>query len=95
MERQFFVYILTNKVNTVLYTGVTNDLKKRIFQHRGMIVPGFTKRYQVTKLVYYEVFFEVENAIIREKRIKGGSRKRKMELIDDFNPHWEDLYERI
>lgn len=86
---------MTNKRNTVLYTGVTSDLGRRVWQHRNKLVEGFTKRYNVVKLVYYEVFENAMNAIEREKRIKGGSRQRKIDLIESMNPDWKDLYEQV
>ena len=86
---------MTNKRNTVLYTGVTNDLKKRIYEHKEKLVEGFTKEYNVTKLVYYEVFDEIESAIVREKQIKGGSRQKKIELINGMNKEWRDLQEEL
>jgi len=92
MSRQYFIYIITNKRNTVLYTGVTSNLKKRIYQHKNKKVEGFTKRYKISKLVYYEVFRDPENAILREKQIKGGSREKKIRLIESKNPNWEDIY---
>ncbi len=92
MRRPGYVYILTNNGNTTLYTGVTSDLIKRIHEHRAKLVDGFTKRYKLTKLVYYEVCDEIENAIAREKQIKGGSRAKKLELINGMNPDWHDLY---
>ncbi len=95
MGRHFYVYILTNDRNSALYTGVTNDLKKRIYQHKEKMVAGFTKRYETTKLVYYEVFEDGYNAIAREKQIKSGSRKKKMELIHQMNRNWVDLYEKL
>jgi len=95
MDKQFFVYMMTNKANTVLYTGVTSDLKLRAFQHKEKQVEGFTKRYNLTKLVYYEVFSDANSAISREKQIKDFSRARKMALIDGLNPRWEDLYAKI
>ena len=91
----FFIYILTNKNNTVLYTGVTNDLLERVHQHKGKLVKGFTARYNVDKLVYYERFSHIEEAIAREKQIKAGSRKKKLDLIDSLNPEWKDLYDQI
>ncbi len=90
-DRQSFIYILTNKHNRVLYTGVTSDLKKRIWEHREKLVDGFTKRYNVTKLVYYEVFADIRDAIAREKQIKAGSRQQKIGLIAGMNPEWRDL----
>jgi len=95
MEKQYCVYIMTNKTNQVLYTGVTNNLKKRVFEHREKVVDGFTKKYNINKLVYYEVFLDIENAILWEKRIKAVSRKKKIELIQKFNPEYRDLYDRI
>ncbi len=95
MYKQAYVYILTNKNHTVLYTGVTSNLKVRIYQHREGLFAGFTKKYNVTKLVYYEVFEDIIEAINREKRIKGGSRKRKLDLINSINPDWRDLYDEI
>jgi putative endonuclease len=77
MDRQYYVYIMTNPTHTVLYTGMTNDLRKRVFQHREKLVPGFTGRYNVNKLVFYEVTPDVRSAITREKQIKGGSRPKK------------------
>ena len=79
----------------MLYTGVTSDLKRRVWEHREKLVEGFTKRYHVYKLIYYESTGNVDSAIMREKQIKAGSRKKKMELIDYMNPRWRDLYEEI
>ena len=87
----YYVYILTNKNNTVLYTGVTNNLERRLYEHKNKLIDGFTKRYNVDKLVYYEVTTDIESAIAREKQIKAGSRKKKLELIDKINPAWNDL----
>jgi len=91
----FYVYILTNKWNRVLYTGVTNDLGRRVYEHREKMVEGFTKKYNVTKLVYYEVLSDALSAITREKQIKAGSRQKKIDMINEFNPLWEDLYDKI
>ncbi len=88
MEKYYFVYILTNPGNTVLYTGVTNDLKRRVYEHRNKVVPGFTAKYNVKKLVYYEVYDDPQYAIAREKQIKSGSRKKKLNLISSFNPDY-------
>lgn len=93
--KNYYVYILTNKYNTVLYTGVTNDLVRRVYEHANHLVKGFTERYNVTKLVYYESTESIESAILREKQIKDGSRKKKLDLINSFNPKWEDLYNKI
>ncbi len=95
IRRYYYVYIMTNRHNTVLYTGVTNDLKKRVWQHREKLVEGFTKRYNVTKLVYYEVFDDVRVAIAREKQIKGGSRQKKIDLVNRMNSGWRDLYDDL
>jgi putative endonuclease len=95
MDRQFYVYIMTNNYNTVPYTGVTNDLQKRVYEHKEKAVEGFTKKYHVIKLVYYEILRDAQSAIEREKQIKGGSRKKKLELIGGMNPQWKDLYEDL
>ena len=84
---------MTNKRNTVLYTGVTNNLIRRVYEHKERMVDGFTKRYNITKLVYYEVSEDIEAAISREKQIKSGSRQKKIDLINNFNRQWKDLYE--
>jgi len=86
---------MTNKTNSVLYTGVTNDLKRRVYEHKEKLIEGFTKRYNVVKLVYYETFNDIESAIMREKRIKGGSRQRKVQLVNSMNSEWHDLYEYL
>ena len=90
-----YVYIMTNKINTVLYTGVTSNLSKRIYEHKNKFVDGFTKQYNLIKLVYYEIAPSIESAIEREKQIKGKSRAYKENLINTFNPEWRDLYEDI
>jgi len=95
MDKNYYVYILTNKLNSVLYTGVTNDLKKRVYEHKNKMVDGFSKKYNVSKLVYYEVLNDPESAIIREKQIKDGSRQKKINLIDEMNQEWVDLCEKI
>lgn len=84
-----------NKTNTVIYTGVTNNLLRRIYEHKNKLIPGFTSKYNVNKLVYYEIFGDVNEAINREKQIKAGSRKKKIELILKDNSEFEDLYSRI
>ena len=86
---------MTNKINTVIYTGVTSDLVKRVYEHKHKVTDGFTKRYNINKLVYYEVFDDIENAIAREKQIKGGSREKKIKLITSMNPGFKDLYNNI
>ena len=95
MEKHFYVYIMTNRTNSVLYTGVTGNLKARVYQHRTGAVAGFTKRYGVNKLVYYEIFQDAPTAIAREKQIKAGSRADKVTLVDAFNREWTDLYETL
>ena len=90
MSKRYYVYIMTNKYNTVLYTGVTNDLKRRMYEHKEKLVAGFTNKYNITKLVYYEVYDDPENAIAREKQIKAGSRQKKMQLIASMNREWRD-----
>ena len=92
MNKQYYVYIMTNKRKTVLYTGVTNNLKKRIYEHKTKSVAGFTKKYNINSLIYCEVFNDMYNAIVREKQIKAGSRQKKIDLINSINPAWEDLY---
>jgi len=86
---------MTNKNNRVLYTGITNDLKRRVYEHKEKLVGGFTKKYNVSRLVYYEIFEDPENAILREKKIKTGSRQKKIDLINSFNGKWQDLYDEI
>jgi putative endonuclease len=93
--RQYYVYIMTNAHNTVIYTGITNDLPRRAYEHRNGLGGIFTKKYNVCKLVYYEVTDSIESAIAREKQIKGGSRRKKIDLINSLNPQWKDLYEEI
>ena len=90
-----YIYILTNNHNTTLYVGVTSDLIKRTFIHKEKLSEGFTKKYNLTKLVYYENCPNVEQAILREKQIKGGSRQKKIDLIESLNPNWNDLWETI
>lgn len=95
MDKISFVYILTNYGQTTLYIGVTNNLVRRIFVHKQKFNKGFSKQYNLSKLVYYEVFDDITLAIKREKQLKGGSRKKKNDLINEFNPNWDDLYEKI
>ena len=95
MEKLYCVYIMTNKTNAVFYTGITSNLNKRIYEHKENLVEGFTKKYNVHKLVYYEVFNDVEGAILREKQIKAGSRNKKIKLINSMNPNWKDLYSEL
>lgn len=93
MDRKYYIYILTNKLNSVLYTGVTNNLKRRVYEHKNKLIKGFTDRYKITKLVYYEEFGYIDEAILREKQIKGGSRNKKIELIKNINPVFKNLAE--
>jgi putative endonuclease len=90
MNRQYFVYIMTNTART-LYTGVTNDLERRVYEHKMKLFPGFTARYSLDRLVYYEAGENVLNAIEREKQIKGWLRSKKIKLIESVNPEWKDL----
>lgn len=91
----YYVYITTNTNRTALYTGVTNDLIKRVAQHKLKLVDGFTKRYRADRLVYYEAYEDVTAAITREKKIKGGSRQKKIDLIRNVNRKWEDLSQKL
>jgi putative endonuclease len=95
MEKQFYVYIMTNASHTTLYTGVTSNLPERVFQHKEKLTPGFTSRYNTNLLVYYEELADAPVAIAREKQIKGGSRQDKIRLINRMNPQWCDLYEQL
>jgi putative endonuclease len=90
----FYVYILASTTRT-LYVGVTNDLRRRVYEHKTGIIPGFTARYKVNRLVYFEVADEALAAIAREKQLKGWTRRRKVELIEAKNPEWDDLADRI
>lgn len=92
---QYYVYLLTNKNNSVLYTGVTKDLIRRTYEHKNKLTPGFTAKYGVDRLVYFEVHDEVYPALVREKQIKAGPRRKKLELINSLNPEWRDLYLEI
>jgi putative endonuclease len=96
MQKGGSLYIMANERNTTLYVGVTSDLFSRIVEHRTKHYPqSFTARYNLTKLVYYESFHSIEEAIAREKQIKGGSRKKKEKLIQSINPDWKDLFEVV
>ena len=95
MKRQPAVYLLTNKPDGTLYTVVTSDLPKRIWQHRNKTTKGFTARYNLTRLVYFELSEDMYQAITREKQIKAGSRESKIKLIEKTNPNWRDLYPEI
>jgi putative endonuclease len=95
MQKQYFVYIMTNRNDTVLYTGMTNNLQRRVYEHKNKIFAEFTSRYQVHKLIYYEIFIDSYNAIAREKQIKAGSRRKKIQLVESINPNWIDLSEYL
>ncbi len=92
MDQTGYVYILTNKGNSVLYVGVTTNLLKRSYHHKLKYLHGFTKRYNLNKLVYYEVFIDIATARVREDKIKGWKREKKICLIESMNPEWKDLY---
>lgn len=93
--QQSYIYIMTNKKEGTLYVGVTSDLIKRVYQHKEGITGGFTSKYNLQKLVYFEVFEDIKEAILREKKLKKYFRFQKLELIKKFNPDWSDLYEQI
>ena len=95
MGNEYYVYIMTNQYHTVLYTGVTNDLRRRVYEHKNNLVKGFTQRYNVHKLVYFETTPDVNQAIYREKQLKGGSRQDKIDLINTRNLGWSDLFDEI
>jgi len=95
MEKSYYVYILTNKYNKVLYTGITNNLIRRVYEHKEKLADGFTKKYNVNKLVYFEIYNDVKLAIEREKQIKGVTHLKKVELITAANRAWKDLYPEI
>ena len=88
--KQYYVYIMTSKSRT-LYTGITNNLERRVYEHKNKIGSKFTSKYNITRLVYYEIFSDVRDAIAREKQIKGWLRAKKIALIESVNPRWEDL----
>ena len=90
--KQPAIYIITNKKNGTLYTGVTGNLLQRIYQHKEGIIIGFSQKYRCKNLVYYELHSDMPTAIAREKQLKAGSRKKKLDLINKLNPHWRDLY---
>ena len=92
-EKQYYVYIMTKAHNTVLYTGVTNELQRRVIEHKSGKGSEFTKKYNLTRLIYFESGDDINVAIAREKQIKAGSRKKKIELIESINPEWKDLFE--
>ena len=92
---QYYIYILSNWNDKVIYIGVTNNLKRRVYEHKNEIIDGFTKKYHVHKLVYYETTTEVKAALEREKQLKGWKREKKDSLVTDMNPNWKDLYDEI
>ena len=94
-ELQYYVYILASRIGGTLYIGVTNDLVRRVHEHQTKVVKGFTSRYGVTRLVYFEIFGDVEQAILREKRLKKWERAWKVRLIEEKNPQWVDLYPSV
>jgi putative endonuclease len=91
MEKGGYTYILTNSRHTVLYIGVTSCLEKRLYEHKNYLIPGFTSKYKVHKLVYYERFDRIEDAIYREKQLKGKNRSKKIDLVNSSNPNWNEL----
>ena len=93
--KQYYVYLLASKIGGTLYIGVTNDLVRRVYVHREKIVEGFTKKYDVARLVYFEAHSEIEAAIMREKQMKKWNRAWKVRLIEEENPNWDDLYPRL
>ncbi len=95
MEEQFYVYIMASRRNDTLYIGITNNLIRRVYEHKQKMIEGFTKRYNVTMLVYFEIFSNPQDAIRREKQLKAGSRKKKIQLIEKANPNWKDLYDEL
>ncbi len=94
-NKQYAAYILTNARHTVLYTGVTNDLQRRVVQHKNRMGGAFTRKYNVNELVYFEVGDDINQAVFREKQIKAGSRQKKLDLINKLNPEWKDLFDEL
>jgi putative endonuclease len=95
MEKYYYVYILANNRNGTLYIGITSEIVKRIWQHREKVFQGFTEKYNINKLVYYEIFKDPQNAIKREKRLKKYKREWKINIIEKDNPEWKDLYDQL
>jgi putative endonuclease len=94
-SKRYFVYLMTNSRKNVIYTGVTSNLVKRVYQHKHNLIEGFTQKYNVHNLVYFEEYSDPVQAIAREKQIKAGSRKKKEDMVDKLNPRWHDLYSEI
>jgi len=94
-SKHYYAYLMTNHTNTAIYTGVTDNLVKRVYEHKNKITEGFTSKYNINKLVYFEQHDDIQTAIIREKQIKAGSRQKKIDLITKDNPKYEDLYGKI
>jgi len=94
-EKRSFIYMLMNPRNTVIYVGVTSNLKRRVYEHKQKFIDGFTKKYNLNKLVYFEEFNGINDAISREKQIKAGSRKKKLDLIISVNPSFKDLHDEL
>ncbi|MBV6623915.1 MAG: GIY-YIG nuclease family protein [Rivularia sp. (in: Bacteria)] len=95
MNKQYYIYIMTNQYKKVLYTGFTSDLHRRVSEHKSKLIEGFTKKYNLTKLVYYEIYEDSYTAISREKQIKAGSRQKKIDLVNQMNHQWKDLYDEL
>lgn len=93
--KSYYIYILSNKTNSVLYTGITSNVIKRIYEHKHNLVDGFTKKYLIHKLIYYEQYQDIRDAMEREKQLKAGSRKKKESLVTFLNPEWKDLYDSL
>ena len=91
-DKQYYVYILANTTNVAIYVGVTNDLIRRVYEHKEKFILGYPEKYDIGKLVYYEQFSDAENAIAREKQLKAGSRAKKNKLVESMNPEWRELY---
>ncbi len=95
MAKTGYLYIMSNRKNGVIYTGVTSDLVKRVYEHRENITGGFTQKYNAKKLVYYEIFDDIDLAILYEKKLKNRNRSFKVALIERHNPHWQDVYDTL
>ena len=95
MKNNYFVYLITNWNNKVIYIGITNNLQRRVFEHKNKLVEGFTSRYNLNKLVYYEITTDVNSAIAREKEIKKWRREKKNKLVESLNPEWKELIEEL